>query len=106
MNEENELTGQQSLELITRMIKKAKSDYRETGIGALMWGTIVTFCALVSFVNYYQHWPWARYVWFLTFIAVVPQIIISVRANRRKKYTSYNEDAMGGIWISFGISIL
>jgi hypothetical protein len=55
---EDRLTEQQSLELITRMINKAKSDYRGTGIGALMWGTIITVCALVSFVNYYQRWPW------------------------------------------------
>jgi uncharacterized membrane protein len=106
MNNESQLTEQESLELIARMINKAKSDFRETGIGALMWGTIITVCALVSFVNYYQHWRWAQYVWFLTFIAVLPQIIISVQANKRKKYTSYNEDAMGGIWISFGIGIL
>ena len=106
MNNESQLTEQESLELIARMINKAKSDFRETGIGALMWGTIITVCALVSFVNYYQHWRWAQYIWFLTFIAVVPQIIISVQANKRKKYTSYNEDAMGGIWISFGIGIL
>jgi len=102
---EDQLTEQQSLELITRMINKAKSDYRGTGIGALMWGTIITVCALVSFVNYYQRWTWAQYIWFLTLIAVIPQIIISVRAGKRKKYKSYNDDAMGGIWISFGFGI-
>jgi len=102
---EDQLTEQQSLELITRMINKAKSDYRGTGIGALMWGTIITVCALVSFINYYQRWPWAQYIWFLTLIAVIPQIIISVRAGKRKKYKSYNDDAMGGIWISFGFGI-
>ena len=106
MNNENQLTEQQSLELITRMINKAKCDYRETGIGALMWGTIITVCALVSFINYYQRWPWAQYIWFLTLIAVIPQIILSVRENKRKKYKSHNDDAMGGIWISFGFSIL
>src|SRR4030095_11701210 len=102
---EDQLTEQQSLELITRMINKAKCDYRETGIGALMWGTIITICALVSFVNYYQRWPCAQYIWFLTLIAVIPQSIISVREGKRKKYKSYNDDAMGGIWISFGFSI-
>ena len=106
MNSETPLSEQESLELITRMINKAKSDYRETGIGALMWGTIITICALVSFINYYQRWPWAQYIWLLTLIAVIPQIIISVRENRRKKFRSYNEDAMGGIWISFGMGIL
>ena len=49
MENENELTEQQSLELITRMINKAKDDYRETGVGALMWGSIVVICSLVSF---------------------------------------------------------
>ena len=106
MSNENQLTEQESLDLITKMINKAKSDFRETGVGALMWGTIITVCALVSFVNYYQKWQWAQYVWLLTVMAVIPQIIISVRENRRKKYRSYNEDAMGGIWISFGVSIL
>lgn len=106
MSNEKQLTEQESLELITRMIHKAKCDYRETGIGALMWGTIITFCALVSFINYYQRWPWAQYIWLLTLIAVIPQIVISMRENRRSKYTSYNADAMGGIWISFGVGIL
>ena len=105
MENEKQLTEQQSLELITRMINKAKDDYKETGVGALMWGSVVTVCSLVSFANYYQRWPWADYIWFLTLIAVVPQVIISVRENRRLKYKTYNYDAMGGIWISFGISI-
>lgn len=105
MENENQLTEQQSLELITRMINKAKDDYRETGVGALMWGSIITVCSLVSFANYYEKWTWADYIWFLTVVAVVPQIIISVRESRRKKYRTYNDDAMGGIWISFGISI-
>jgi NAD/NADP transhydrogenase beta subunit len=105
MNDESQLTEQQSLDLIIKMINKAKYDYRGAGIAALMWGTVITFCSLVSYINYYEKWQWAQYVWFLTFIAVIPQIIISVRQSRKKKYKSYSEDAMGGIWISFGISI-
>src|SRR6266853_5553629 len=100
-----QLTEQESLEIIARMINKAKCDYRETGIGALMWGSLITFCSLVTFANYYLHWRWANYVWFLTFIAVIPQIIISVRESKRKKYKTYSDDAMGGIWISFGIGL-
>jgi hypothetical protein len=105
MNEEQQLSEQESLELITKMINKAKCDYKETGVAALMWGIVITFCSLVSYINYYEKWQWAQYIWFLTFIAVIPQIIISVRENKRKKYKTYNDDAMGGIWISFGISI-
>ncbi|MEP6513623.1 MAG: hypothetical protein ABJA79_07130 [Parafilimonas sp.] len=103
--EEHQLTEQESLELITRMINKAKSDYAETGISALMWGTVVTFCSLAVFAGYYMHWPNIDYVWFLTFIAVIPQIIISIRERKKRKFTTYSNDAMGGIWISFGITM-
>jgi hypothetical protein len=105
MADEIQLTEKESFEIITSMINKAKCDYRETGVGALMWGSLVTFCSLITFANYYLHLQWVEYVWFLTYIAVVPQIIISVRESRRKKYKTYNDDAMGGIWISFGVGL-
>lgn len=105
MATEMQFSEKQSLELITTMINKAKNDYVETGIGALMWGSVVTLCALVSFVNYYLHLQWANYIWFLAIAAVVPQVILSVREKRKRKYKTYNEDAMGGIWLSFGVSM-
>ena len=106
MENEQILTEKQSLEIITQMINKAKSDYRETGIGALMWGSIVTICSLVTFANYYWNWQPARYVWFLTYIALVPQVIISVRESRKTNYKTYNAAAMAGIWISFGVALI
>lgn len=105
MTNENELTEQQSLALITQMINKAKDDYEETGIGALMWGTLVTFCSLITFANFYWKITALNFIWFLTLIAIIPQVIISVRASKKKKYKSYDDDAMGGIWISFGIAL-
>ena len=43
MAEEKILTEKESLALITSMISKAKCDYEETGISALLWGIIVIF---------------------------------------------------------------
>jgi hypothetical protein len=105
MADEMTLTQEESLALITSMINKAKCEFEETGISALMWGIIVFVCAMISFLNYYTHWRWADYIWFLTLIAVIPQIIISIRENKRKRFKSHNEAALGSIWISFGISI-
>ncbi len=106
MEEEKQLSEQESLELITRIISKAKNDYTETGISALIWGSIITLCSLTVFAGYYLHWRGIDKVWWLTFIAVIRQIIISIQERKRKKYTTYGEDAMGGIWISFGITML
>jgi len=104
--EDHPLSEQESLELITRMINKAKDDYCDTGLSALLWGSVISFCSLVSFIAYYQNWGWGENVWWLTFLAMIPQVIISYREKKKRKYRTYNEDAMGGIWISFGISIL
>lgn len=103
--EEVFFSEQQSLQLITQMIQKAKNDFVETGISALMWGSIITFCALVQFVSFYYPFQGAGYVWLLTFFAVIPQVVISIRENKKKKFKSHDESSMGGIWIAFAISM-
>src|SRR5438309_11339363 len=102
--EEENFSEQESLQLITTMINKAKSDFVETGISALMWGSVITVCALVQFLSYFYPLSWAGDVWVLTFLAVIPQIIISIRESRRRKFKTYYADAMGGIWLAFAIT--
>jgi hypothetical protein len=102
---ETQLTEVESLRLITRMINKAKNDYVDTGIAALMWGSIITFCGIVSFCNYWWHVKWLNNVWWLPAIALIPQLVISNNEKKRKKFKTYNDDAMGGIWLSFAITL-
>jgi phosphatidylglycerophosphatase A len=103
--EEKKLSEEESLKIITEMISKAKSDYRESGVSALLWGAIITICSIVSFLGAYFEMPFLNNIWWLTIVAVVFQIIFSIRENRKRKFKTNNEDAMGGIWISFGIAM-
>ena len=103
--EDKDLTNEESLALITKMISSAKSDYFETGISALLWGTITTLCALLTFANYWWQQNWINYIWLLSFFAVIPQIIISIRESKIRKLKAYEDDAIGGVWMSFGICI-
>jgi hypothetical protein len=103
--DEKELSGAESLALITQMINKTKKDYLDTGLSALLWGSVISFCSLVTFANSYLGVGWLDYVWFLTIGAVVPQIIISIRESKNRKYRAYEDDLMGGIWISFAFAI-
>ena len=105
MEQEKELTSQESLELIARMISRAKDDYRETGISALLWGSVITFCSLVTFFNFYWRQEWLGYIWLLTLAAVIPQIIIARQERRQRKARGHHDNFMGGIWLSFAISI-
>jgi hypothetical protein len=103
--EEKRMTEQESLQLINEMIYKAKNHFHESGASALLWGSTIIFCSIVSLVNSYWRIKWLESVWWLTFAAIIPQIIISIREAKQRKYKAHTDDAMGGIWISFGIAV-
>src|SRR5215218_6041675 len=103
--EEKPLSEEESLRLITQMINKAKSDYEESGVSALLWGAVITVCSIVSFFGAYFEMLFLHKIWWIIFAAVAFQIIFSIRKNRKRKFKTYSEDAMGGIWISFGIAM-
>lgn len=105
MEQEKKLTSQESLELITKMINKTRRDYLDSGLSALLWGSVITFCSLVAFANDFLKWPALDFVWLLTIVAVVPQVVIAIREAKNRKHRAYDDDIMGGIWISFAIAI-
>lgn len=105
MEQEKELTSQESLALIAQMINKAKRDYLDSGLSALLWGSVIIFCCLVTYANYWIKWPALYYVWFLTVAAVVPQILIVMREWKERKHRAYDGDLMSGVWIGFGATM-
>ena len=105
MEDKKILTHQESLDLIAKTINKAKEDYQSTGISALLWGSLITFCSLVSFLNYYLRWPVLNYIWFLNIAVVIPQAVLFRKEEKNKKVKGYSDDLIGGIWIGFGIAV-
>lgn len=105
MQDEKQLTEAESLQLITSMISKAKNDYVDTGIAALMWGSIITFCGIITFCNYWWNIRWLDNIWWLTALALIPQLFISYSERKRKRFKTYHDEFMGGIWLSFAITL-
>ncbi len=105
MEQEKELTSEESLAIITQMISQAKRDYLDSGLSGLLWGSVIIVCSLVTFANYYLQWPILGYIWFLTVGAVAPQVIIAIREGKQRKRRTHDESLMDGLWISFGISM-
>ena len=105
MHDEKPLTGEESIAIITGMINKAKQDYNETGVSCLLWGSIVTICNLATFIGIEFNAGWLGYVWYLIIVAIVGQVYISVRESKRRVFKTYQDAAMDGIWISYGIAI-
>ena len=105
MEQEKKLTEAESLELIQKMINKAKGSYHDTGIGPILWGCVITFCSLVTFAQVQFNFDLPFDIWLLTLIAIIPQIFISIREGRMRKVLKYEDVAIGYIWTCFGISI-
>jgi hypothetical protein len=103
--QEESLTSEQSLELITSMISRAKNEYFDTGISALLWGAVIIFCSLVTYANHWLKWAALDYIWFLTIVAVIPQVIISIREGKQRGYKTHESDLIGGVWMSYAIAI-
>lgn len=93
-----------SLQLINEMIGKAKKSYITKGWASIMWGGIIVFCSMATWVR-------VRYgislgdVWILTIVAIVPQIYFSVKENKKRGFQSYEGSTLSYVWIAFGVSI-
>lgn len=105
MPEEKILTEQESLQLITEMIHKAKSNFHESGTSAILWGTVVGIAGLVSFAQRFWHFEIGFDIWFIVLAAFIPQMIISIREGKSRRVLTYEESSMNAIWLVYGISI-
>lgn len=105
MADEKKMTEQESLDLITNMIQKAKGSYHETGIGSLLWGTVVTIASVVTYFQRTYDFYIGFDIWLLVLGAIIPQIIISIQEKKSNKVKKYEDDALNAVWLVFGITI-
>lgn len=103
--EEKTLSEKESLELITRMINKAKDAYYDTGISAVMWGAIIAFCSLEKLAELQFGYRLPFDIYLLTFAAVIPQIYFSIKEQKERKVKSFDDQYLDYIWLGFGICI-
>ena len=81
----NPLTQEESLLLISQMINKAKNSYHESGIGPMLWGTVITLCSLVTYLQIKFHFRLPFDIWLLTLFAIIPQVILIAREKKNGK---------------------
>lgn len=103
--EEKKISEQESLKIISEMIQKAKPNYHTNGISAIMWGTTIAICGLVSFAQLYWNFRIGFDIWYLTIVALIPQVIMSIRNRRSRKVVTYIESSLNAIWTVYVISI-
>jgi hypothetical protein len=101
---EEAITQRESLALIESMINKAKNRFSENGFLYLLWGWVILFCSLGQYVLLYLvHYPRHYLVWLSTWLALIIQFIYIARKRRKKRVSTYTEEILRYVWITFVI---
>ena len=105
MSEEKKLTEQESLQLISAMIQKVKNNYHDTGIGSLLWGSVVFIASFVSCLRSRYDFNIGFDIWLIVLFAIIPQVYLSIKENKKSKAKRYDDDAIDTVWLVFGLTI-
>lgn len=103
---EKELTGEESLKLINRMIYEAKGYFAESGLGALVYGSSILLCSLLTYAveKHYFSIP------FQPFFILVPvffiQAFIQIKENKNKKAKTFTDETIDYVWTGFFLSVI
>ena len=103
--QEKILTEKESLDLITQMINKAKDACHDTGMAAIMWGSIIAICSLVRLSEIHFGYKLPFDIYLLTLVAVIPQIYLSIKEKKKRKVKAYGDVFFDYLWLGFGICI-
>lgn len=100
------LSANESLQLIESMINKAKDRFSENGHLYLLWGWVIFFCGLTQFVFIrFQIIERPEMVWIATWLAMIYQIVYLIRHKKREAVKTYTDEIGDFVWIAFGVML-
>jgi hypothetical protein len=105
-NSEENLSAQQSLDIITSMIRQAQGRVSGNSFYFLLWGWCITAAnfgmySLMKFTDY----PYPYAVWLITIPAWIATMIYGFRQGRTERAPSHLERINMWLWMGMGISI-
>ena len=104
-NKENQMSGEESLKIITDMITKTKLNLQQSSFHLLFWGWLILFCSLsdylLTIVTDYEQ-PWL--VWLLTIPGAFVSMIYGFTKGKRQTVFTYADKLNMWTWMAFMIS--
>ena len=102
-----QLSGAQSLDIIGKMINKAKNQFSEDGSMYLLWGWVILFCSIAHFildivVGYDQPWQ----IWLATWVVAIYMIFALRMKDRTRKVKTYTDELLKYVWLVFVIMMV
>ena len=105
MSNEQNLTGEQSLQIIHQMISKAKANITDNGVGWLLWGSMIFLASLASYFLVQFRYHNLFLAWNIFGIISVLLLLYSFTRKKKKVVRTYVDDVLRWVDISFTISL-
>ena len=104
MEDNQNFSAEQSLQVIQSMIQKAKQNVADNSFYFLLWGWLVFITALLNFVLMkFTEVKHPYIVWNLMWLGVIASIVKGVKMGRSEKVKTYLGETMRYFGISMGI---
>ena len=93
-----------SLRFIESMIHKAQNRFSENGTLYLLWGWTIFLCSLVQYFSLkFTSFSNASLIWLLVVFVMLYQIFYLSKKRKTDKVTTYSDEIIGYVWMTFGI---
>jgi hypothetical protein len=106
MEDEKQLSGEESLKLIAKTIYEAQGYFYESGTRALVYGFSILACALLTYLREKSLIDFP----FNPFYIIIPIFFIQgwlqVKEEKKKKAKTFTDQAIDYVWTGFNISAL
>jgi hypothetical protein len=104
---EEQLSHEESFQVIQRMINLAKNSISENGHLYLFWGWVIFACSLLHFIvlqfNLMDH---SERIWMLSWAGILYQAYYMIRTKKKERVKSYTSEIAGYIWLAFAPTVI
>lgn len=105
MEQEKNLSQQESLEFISRMIKTAQNDIQDQSFYYLIWGWLVFIASTGHFLLMSSGYEMPFVTWMLMPLGAIITIIYSRKHQRTQRVRTYIDDIMKYVLAAFLVSL-
>ncbi|MBS1599355.1 MAG: hypothetical protein JST75_14110 [Bacteroidetes bacterium] len=106
MEQEN-LSPEDSLQLIQSMIDKAKNTVADNSFYFLLWGWLVFSASIIQYIlKVVLESPYHYLAWTLMFVGMIVSTLYGVNQHKKRKVRTYVEEVLNYLWIGIFVSYI
>jgi hypothetical protein len=106
MNEEEQLSGEESLRLINRMIYEARGYFYENGLGSIIYGFTTLVCCALTYMRDTGLIQFPFHPFYLMVPVFFVQAWIRVQQEKKKMAKTFTDEAIDIVWNGFAFAVL